>query len=43
MGKKVHAWCDLNSNIMEWGSEEFFIPYRSPVDKRFIGTFLTFM
>ena len=27
-------WCDLNTNILEWGSEEFFIPYRSPVDKR---------
>jgi len=19
-------WCDLNENILEWGSEEFFIP-----------------
>ena len=27
-------WCDLNSDILQWGSEEFFIPYRSPVDKR---------
>ena len=32
--RKFMQWCDLNSNIMEWGSEEFFIPYRSPVDKR---------
>jgi len=27
-------WCDLNENIIEWGSEEFFIPYVSPVDNR---------
>lgn len=25
-------WCDLNENILEWGSEEFWIPYLSPVD-----------
>ena len=23
-------YCDLNENIVEWGSEEFFIPYRAP-------------
>jgi len=27
-------WCDLNENIVAWGSEEFCIPYRSPVDGR---------
>ena len=27
-------YCDLNENIVEWGSEEFWIPYLSPVDKR---------
>jgi len=27
-------WCDLNENILEWGSEEFWIPYKSPVDNR---------
>ena len=32
--RKFMQWCDLNQNILEWGSEEFFIPYRSPVDKR---------
>ena len=26
--------CYLNDNILEWGSEEFFIPYRSPLDNR---------
>lgn len=27
-------WCDLNENIIEWGSEELSIPYKSPVDNR---------
>tara|TARA_R100000005_G_scaffold94872_1_gene74238 strand:- start:4 stop:447 length:444 start_codon:yes stop_codon:yes gene_type:complete len=27
-------WCDLSENIIEWGSEEFYIPYISPVDNR---------
>ena len=24
----------MNENILQWGSEEFWIPYKSPVDKR---------
>lgn len=32
--RKFCHWCDLNENIIEWGSEEFFIPYLSPVDNR---------
>ena len=32
--RKFCKWCDLTENILEWGSEEFFIPYISPVDKR---------
>ena len=32
--RKFCKWCDLNENIMEWGSEEFWIPYVSPVDRR---------
>lgn len=27
-------WCDTNDNILEWKSEEFWIPYRSPLDNR---------
>jgi hypothetical protein len=27
-------YCDTNSNILEWFSEEIYIPYRSPVDGR---------
>ena len=32
--RKFCHWCDLNESILEWGSEEFYIPYISPVDKR---------
>ena len=28
------VYCDNNPNIVEWGSEEIIIPYKSPVDKR---------
>lgn len=30
--RKFMVYCDLNENILEWGSEEMFLPYRSPVD-----------
>ena len=32
--RKFCRWCDLNESIISWGSEEFFIPYISPVDNR---------
>ena len=32
--RKFCNWCDLNESILEWGSEEFWIPYRSPIDNR---------
>ena len=28
------VFCDLSENIVEWGSEEIAIPYRSPIDNR---------
>ena len=27
-------WCDMNESVLEWGSEEIAIPYRSPLDNR---------
>ena len=30
--RKFMVYCDRNEKIVEWGSEEFFIPYRSPLD-----------
>ena len=32
--RKFCVWCDTNPSIIEWGSEEFWIPYKSPVDNR---------
>lgn len=32
--KKFMIFCDNNSSIIEWGSEEFSIPYRCPTDGR---------
>ena len=32
--RRFCAWCDLQENILEWGSEEFWIPYCSPKDGR---------
>lgn len=32
--KKFMIFCDLTSTIVEWGSEEIYIPYRSPIDGR---------
>ena len=32
--RKFMVYCDRNEKILEWGSEEFFIPYRSPLDGR---------
>ena len=30
--RKFCRYCDLNEKIVQWGSEEFHIPYISPVD-----------
>jgi hypothetical protein len=32
--RKFMVYCDMNENILEWGSEEIVMPYRSPVDGR---------
>jgi hypothetical protein len=32
--RRFMVYCDRNSNILEWGSEEIIIPYRSPLDGR---------
>jgi hypothetical protein len=32
--RKFMIFCDNNPNILQWGSEECVIPYRSPLDGR---------
>jgi len=33
--RRFMVYCDKNENILEWGSEEIVVPYRSPVDNRY--------
>lgn len=39
---KFMNWCDLNSDVIEWGSEEIYIPYRSPLDNKVHRYFVDF-
>jgi len=32
--RKFMVYCDKNENVLEWQSEEFCIPYRSPIDNK---------
>ena len=32
--RKFMVYCDKNQNILEWASEEMFVPYVSPIDKK---------
>jgi hypothetical protein len=32
--RRFMVYCDNNEKIIEWGSEEIIIPYRSPLDKK---------
>ena len=32
---KLFMWCDKHPDVISWQSEEFFIPYKSPIDGRF--------
>ena len=32
--RKFCRYCDLTENILEWGSEEMFVWYRSPIDNK---------
>jgi len=27
-------WCDLTENVKNWSSEEMFVPYRDPIQKK---------
>ena len=32
--RKFMVYCDNNPSVIEWQSEEFCIPYRSPIDNK---------
>jgi hypothetical protein len=33
--KIVFKYCDLNPAVLQWSSEEFFVPYKSPFDGKY--------
>lgn len=39
---KFMKYCDERPNVLEWGSEEIVIPYRSPLDNRIHRYFVDF-
>lgn len=40
--KKFMVWCDSNSSVLKWQSEETIIPYRCPTDNRIHRYFVDF-
>jgi hypothetical protein len=40
--KKVMDWCDTNSKVVSWSSEETIIPYVSPIDNKVHRYFVDF-
>ena len=41
--KIVFKYCDLNPAVMQWSSEEFFVPYKSPFDGKYHRYFPDFV
>lgn len=39
---KFMNWCDKNDSVLEWGSEEIIVPYRSPLDNKVHRYFVDF-
>jgi TnsA endonuclease N terminal len=39
---KFMNYCDSRPNVLEWGSEEIAIPYRSPLDRKIHRYFVDF-
>ena len=40
--RKFMVYCDTNPAILEWGSEELIIPYKSPLDSKIHRYFPSF-
>lgn len=41
--RRFMVYCDKKSSILEWGSEEVIVPYKSPVDNRMHRYFVDFI
>jgi hypothetical protein len=40
--RRFMVYCDTNSSILKWSSEEVVVPYVSPIDKRWHRYFVDF-
>ena len=40
--RRFMVYCDTNSSILQWNSEEVVVPYRSPLDNRIHRYFVDF-
>ena len=41
--RRFMVYCDTSKNILEWGSEEVVVPYKSPVDNRMHRYYVDFI
>ena len=41
--RRFMVYCDTFKNILEWGSEEVVVPYKSPVDNRMHRYYVDFI
>lgn len=41
--KAFLQWCDMNRNVLKWGSEELVVPYVSPIDLNIHRYFIDFI
>jgi hypothetical protein len=41
--RRFMTYCDNNSGILAWGSEEVVVPYKSPIDGKFHRYFVDFI
>lgn len=41
--RRFMTYCDNNSSILSWGSEEVVVPYKSPIDGRWHRYFVDFI
>ena len=40
--RKFMKWCDMNPDVIKWGSKETVIPYISPIEKKIHRYFVDF-
>ena len=41
--RRFMVFCDEKDSVLEWGSEELFIPYKSPIDNKYHRYFVDFI